>query len=263
MKKRFLSFAALLLAFAVVWGQNRVDETYIPPLEEPNLRYADGMFQQMAEGDLLVRSGRHEEAILLFDNLINQYPNIPEVYIKRGMVKYLIGRMTEARQDFSAADRLNPYAGDLYGHLGKNRRLNVLSLDYVSPTPVAEALDESIEESGRAQSLLAEAQRQIMDGRWLEALPGLNAAVEESRERDPLILKMRGNVSLLLDRHLAAISDYNKAIQLAPESAPLYYNRGLAKLLIYDRSGACRDFEESVRLGYERGLEKLKFFCSF
>jgi len=253
----FFSFV-LVMSSAVLHGQTRLEETYIPPLEAPNLRYADGIFQQLVEGDFLVRSGRYEEAILLFDNLINQYPNIPEVYIKRGMVKYLIGRTTEARQDFTLADRLNPYAGDLYGHLGKNRRLKLLSLDYIGPASLAETT-----EAVAMPVELDEAQRHMAAGDWLEALPGLSAAIEASRERDPLILKMRGNALLLLDRRLPAINDYTKAIQLSPETASLYYNRGLARLLIYDRSGACLDFEKSVELGYVRGEEKLKFFCSF
>lgn len=250
----------LLGGLVALFGQSKFEETYVPPLEEPNLRYADGIFQEMVEADLFIRSGRYEEAVLMLDNLIHRYPNIPEVYIKRGMVKYITGRTTEARQDFRIADRLNPYAGDLYGHLGKNRRLKVMALDF----PIDGFAGTSAWEEEKERETLSKAARQEMKaGNWLAALPDVNAAVESTREQEPMALKMRGDLNLLLDRQLAAINDYTKAIQLSPETPALYYNRGLAKLLIYDRSGACWDFEKSASLGYDRGLEKLKYFCSF
>lgn len=260
MRKTGLLLMCLLGGLFGLSGQSKFEETYVPPLEEPNLRYADGIFQQMVEADLFIRSGRYEEAILMLDNLIHQYPNIPEVYIKRGMVKYVTGRTTEAREDFRIADRLNPYAGDLYGHLGKNRRLNVMALDF----PIDGFVDASPWEGQEEQMPLSEsARREMKAGNWLAALPDLNAAVELTQEQEPIALKMRGDLNLLLDRHLGAINDYTKAIQLSPETPALYYNRGLAKLLIYDRSGACWDFEKSASLGYDRSLEKLKYFCSF
>ena len=49
--------------------------------------------------------------------------------------------------------------------------------------------------------------------------------------------------------YYGAIADYNKAIELDPNSAINYDNRSVAKELIGDLKGACDDAKKAVNLG--------------
>tara|TARA_R110000737_G_scaffold2826_1_gene7784 strand:- start:579 stop:872 length:294 start_codon:yes stop_codon:yes gene_type:complete len=48
-----------------------------------------------------------------------------------------------------------------------------------------------------------------------------------------------------------AISDFNKAIELNPNYAVVYNNRGIAKYYNKDLKGACEDGKKSASLGYD------------
>ena len=55
-----------------------------------------------------------------------------------------------------------------------------------------------------------------------------------------------------------AIADYNKAIEINPQFAIAYYNRGLAKGIgLGDDQGACADFKKAASLGHQSAAQWL------
>ena len=58
-----------------------------------------------------------------------------------------------------------------------------------------------------------------------------------------------------------AIADFNQAIEINPQHANPYYNRGLARELANDLEGACDDWRKAVDLGNERPAEWVKNQC--
>ncbi|MBN1756379.1 tetratricopeptide repeat protein [bacterium] len=69
----------------------------------------------------------------------------------------------------------------------------------------------------------------------------LNAAFYENRAT------YRGLFLKDLD---GAMEDYNKAIELNPNFAQAYFNRGLARYSIQDKEGACQDWHTALELGF-------------
>tara|TARA_Y100001968_G_scaffold16854_2_gene13367 strand:- start:2580 stop:2897 length:318 start_codon:yes stop_codon:yes gene_type:complete len=57
---------------------------------------------------------------------------------------------------------------------------------------------------------------------------------------------------------VGSIAHYNKAIELDPEDALAYYNRGIAKGNLDDMSAACVDWIKSASLGDEDAAEFVK-----
>ena len=51
-----------------------------------------------------------------------------------------------------------------------------------------------------------------------------------------------------LEDHYGAIADYTKAIELLPNDAIAYYNRGLSKDILGDISGAMADYDKAIEL---------------
>ena len=60
-----------------------------------------------------------------------------------------------------------------------------------------------------------------------------------------------------------AIVDYTKAVELDPQSVYAYRNRGLARELVNNFYGACRDWRKVVDLGLDRWLfvQRVKKQC--
>ena len=58
----------------------------------------------------------------------------------------------------------------------------------------------------------------------------------------------RGNAKFDLKDYYGAIPDYSKAIEINPKYATAYSNRGNAKELFGDLVGACSDWRQTVYL---------------
>ena len=58
----------------------------------------------------------------------------------------------------------------------------------------------------------------------------------------------QGNTKAALGQYLAAISDYDKSIQLKPNYAEVYINRGLAKDYLGQYLAAISDFDKAIQL---------------
>ena len=64
-----------------------------------------------------------------------------------------------------------------------------------------------------------------------------------------------------VSNYQAAIADYDKAIEINPQLASAFLNRGVARELVNDLDGACRDWSKVVDLGNERPAEWVKNQC--
>ncbi len=231
-------------------------------VENPQ-RYGEGIFRHIIDSDNFFRQGKFEEALNSLDYALSQDPYFAEAYIKRAIVKHKIGRTAEAQQDYEKATKINPYVAELYGFTGPLKRLNVIASDYENWLQ-SESAGELVEAS-RADILseLSDVIEQKQQGDILGALKDINHLLDASRQPDAILLKLRGNIFLLLDQPFRAIQDYTSAIAIDPRLKEAYFNGGIAKIMTYNRADACYDIQESINYGYERGKEFLQYFCNF
>ena len=68
----------------------------------------------------------------------------------------------------------------------------------------------------------------------------------------------RGNAKLDLEQYTAAINDYDKAIQLKPDLAEAYINRGVTKGLLKRNWEAKQDLRTALRLAENADDKGLK-----
>ncbi|PIV58665.1 MAG: hypothetical protein COS14_08405, partial [Bacteroidetes bacterium CG02_land_8_20_14_3_00_31_25] len=59
-----------------------------------------------------------------------------------------------------------------------------------------------------------------------------------------------------------AISDFNKAIEINPNNAEAYYNRGFAKINLGQKDSGCLDLSKAGKLGCSQAYEAIKDFCN-
>ena len=97
------------------------------------------------------------------------------------------------------------------------------------------------------------------------AMADYNKSIELN-QNNKFALYMRANLKLILEDNRGAIQDYNIIISSIADSskAEPYYNRGVAKANIDDKSGAIEDFTKAIEIDsnyairyYARGLTKL------
>lgn len=101
-----------------------------------------------------------------------------------------------------------------------------------------------------------------MSGNVQEALNDINCALEMNAD-DPSAYKIRGNLHVLLGDYLQAEMDYSNAIALKPDFAEAYFNRGIARLMLYNRPDACQDMQQSINLGYSSALNPWQYLCAY
>ena len=65
-----------------------------------------------------------------------------------------------------------------------------------------------------------------------------------------------------LKDYYGAIVDYTKAIELKPDYADTYNNRGSSKYSLDDLNGACADFRKAISLGSTQNIEAVRNNCN-
>ena len=65
-----------------------------------------------------------------------------------------------------------------------------------------------------------------------------------------------------LKDHYGAIADFTKAIELDPNDALAYINRGIAKANLKDIKGCCYDLIKSINLGSTQNVDWVRKNCN-
>ena len=93
-----------------------------------------------------------------------------------------------------------------------------------------------------------------------EALRDYNKAVE-LKPNSRVAYYNRGNLFRNQERNDEALNDYSKAITLKPDFAEAYVNRGIIKLNSGKKDSACIDFQKAAGFGLKLGTEKFNKNC--
>lgn len=94
----------------------------------------------------------------------------------------------------------------------------------------------------------------------LKALPYLNKCLENDKT-NPEYFTSRGNAYLQTKTYEYAIKDYSMSLDLEPNNADAYLNKGIARQKSGDQKGACSDWQKAYKLGSKKALEYLLDFC--
>lgn len=72
----------------------------------------------------------------------------------------------------------------------------------------------------------------------------------------------RGSLHIHFEEYDKAITDCNRVINIDSERSEAYNNRGLAKYLLGDKTGACKDWSIAGELGEQLAYENIKRYCN-
>lgn len=106
-------------------------------------------------------------------------------------------------------------------------------------------------------------------GDYPTAIEYFNLALEENPDtEDFLIYSFRGNARSKMRLYGDAIDDFDKALDFQPDDimdysnwVKNYFNRGVAKYYMQDMTGACKDWNKALELGFGPAHDYLLNYC--
>lgn len=78
---------------------------------------------------------------------------------------------------------------------------------------------------------------------------------------DTKLFSERAKIYLILKEHHKAVADYDHLIGIDSKNVAHFYFRGLNKLAMNDRFGACADLRRANELNYDYISPELLMFC--
>lgn len=147
-----------------------------------------------------------------------------EAYLRRGVIKIYQKKYWEALTDFNATVKYDSTDAEAY----LNRSIAKYNL-------AGYTLDEAIGDLSKAIKL---------------------------KPTEPLAYFNRGLFRLDNRIPKEALTDFDQAIRLSSNpSGDLFYFRGLAKIRLYQKEEACKDFNLALKKGEPRATEALENYC--
>lgn len=92
----------------------------------------------------------------------------------------------------------------------------------------------------------SEAERLEQEGKYLEAIPLLDKAIEKDPNNIYALIN-RGVDKSILEDYKGSIEDYTKVIEIDSDNALAFLNRGKNKKRLEDYQGAIEDFEKAIK----------------
>jgi hypothetical protein len=71
-----------------------------------------------------------------------------------------------------------------------------------------------------------------------------------------------GNAKVKKKDYYGALDDYSKAIELEPDFAEAYFNRGLTRIYLNDINGGALDLSKAGELGIQEAYSIIKQYCN-
>ena len=197
--------------------------------EDPSLQYSYGL--------ALVRAGRTAEAQSVFDRLVDENPQWPEIHVVLGQAHAQDGDYPAAIQALEHALELNPEVADAHLALGELhlRRGNLEDAEKILRTGLDVRPDDS-----RTRYLLAT----VLDlhrkpDEALQLLRGLLARAPDHADGRYLL----GKILLAQGTPQEAAIHLEAAARLSPEDPNIHYQLGQAYQKLGDRQSAQSQFE--------------------
>ena len=169
---------------------------------------------------LFADTGNFTKAADIASQAVHAFPQNPEVFVVRGSVNTLLGKLDAAHNDFATAVRLSPTKADprFFLALTDYKQGNFTNAVKELKSAIAAGIIDS-----DLYYLLAECMIKIDPTNSRDALMELNRAIE-SNSRSVSARSMRGKLLLEEGNPKQAVADLKLALQIDPDSRSAVYN---------------------------------------
>ncbi len=204
----------------------------------PNIAHTQTADELYQLGRNKAKEEKFKQAVKLYSKAIKANPNHFKSYCYRGEAYSELDKFDLALTDLDKAISIDSTFPDSY--------LNRSFLYYITKKYQDAIVDftKSIDMNHEVgMSYYFRAQSHLMLDQVDSAIVDLTAAIEMSLKEDYSDYALRASLNHVLDYDIAALKDYNKAIELKPDQISYYNKRGEVKLSLNDNRGAIEDFD--------------------
>lgn len=200
------------------------------------------LFYKINEGDTQCKYKQYEEALGIYEQVINLNPNLIRAYIGKGNALANLERSGEALVAFEQAIRLDSKSA--IAHYGTGLALYDLERykEALNVCNRAIDLDPNLARAYYTKgNVLAELNRNI------EALEAYDQAIYLD-PKTATVYHNKGSVLRVLKQYTEAVEAYDQAIHLDPKTAIIHYNRGKALYELKRYTQALEAYKQAIRL---------------
>jgi tetratricopeptide (TPR) repeat protein len=185
-------------------------------------------------GERLYRAARYTQASLSLDRAIALKPDFTDAYYLRAQANLADSKLEHATLDFTKLIQLEP--GNPRGLLGRGF-IHLETEEFAFALAYATRAIELDPKLAPAYNLRALAARGAGDPR--RALEDFTRALDLAPVGETYF--QRGATHQMLGQHQLALADFDRAIAIFPDAAPLYFARAESRLAVGDLQGAHAD----------------------
>ncbi len=186
-------------------------------------------------GAVLADSGKNEEALKDFVNLVSLKPRYPNGWRHKGLLHVRLKQNEEAIHSFSEA--IKYYPDDFTNYLSRGT-VYVQKNDFENALKDFTKIIELQPSSGEGYYARSEAYGK--SNRLPEALADINKAIEFAPDNGQAY-NNRGIINSMSGKYREAVDDFSRSLELKPDNVSAYSNRSLAWKSLGNYEAALKD----------------------
>ena len=176
-------------------------------------------------------------------------------YKLRGQVRMALSQYKEAVADYSSSLAIDNSDVELY-----MLRAEALRLAGQTNEAVRDINTYLLYTGYDEQALYTAALAMYDGGNYLQCLSFINKVIERNKNKASYFL-LRGNAYLKTNMARYAIRDYGMALDLDASLTEAWVNKGTARLMTGDKSGACHDWQIAASRGSSQAVMLMQENC--
>lgn len=264
--KKFLIALAFMSGF--IFSPTTFDENFSPEIKVYAATNEELAQQKIKEGDQFLDNKNYQGAISKFKEAIKLNPNDSSSYNFRGIAYLALNDFDNAIKDFSKAIKIDPNYSPAYLARGQayfySEKYNNAISDYTSYIKLNPKNSDAYFFRGKSYvELTISVKSKLTMADLLEmakitptklnyhrkAIKDFEKAIELNPTNAGIYFA-RGSSYISTKDFEKALADFNKAIELNPNYASAYISRGICYGILDDMEKANLDFEKAKELGY-------------
>ena len=206
--------------------------------------YEQDFTQLFARGLCMISEGEYEEAVRLFDQVLDIEPVFSAAYVQRGYAKFHLDQIEESLDDLNRAIEFSPDSVDAFAFRARSYWMADRPEDAFRDISYALELDPK-----NLHALHVRAFINMEVGNFAEAIADYDNILEDSSD-DEDALQMRGWAKLYFGQPESALQDNDVLLELDPYEGKHHFQRTIIFGALQQYENVLTSANEAVRYHY-------------